>query len=157
MASTAPHNHLMKQVKRSALVAATPQRMFELINAVEAYPQFVPGCAAARVISRADGEVVAALDIRKGLLRTSFTTRNTLREPESVHMALVDGPFRALTGLWTLTPISAPSGEPLGCRVELEVNFELSSAIPGGWLGPLFEQTLAGLVDAFVARARQPA
>jgi ribosome-associated toxin RatA of RatAB toxin-antitoxin module len=147
----------MKQVKRSALVAATPQRMFELINDVEAYPQFVPGCAGARVISRSEDEVVAALDIRKGLLRTSFTTRNTLRDGHSVHMALVEGPFRALTGLWTLSPISAPTGEPLGCRVELDVSFELSAALPASWLGPLFEQTVGGLVDAFVARSRQPA
>jgi len=147
----------MKQVKRSALVAATPQRMFELINDVEAYPQFVPGCAGARLISRSEDEVVAALDIRKGLLRTSFTTRNTLRDGHSVHMALVEGPFRALTGLWTLSPISAPTGEPLGCRVELDVSFELSAALPASWLGPLFEQTVGGLVDAFVARSRQPA
>lgn len=147
----------MKQVKRSALVGVTAQRMFELINDVESYPQFVPGCAAARVISRGEGEVVAALDIRKGLLRTSFTTRNTLRDGDSVHMALVEGPFRSLTGVWKLLPICAPDGEPLGCRVELEVNFELSAAIPGSWLGPLFEQTVAGLVDAFVARSRLPA
>jgi ribosome-associated toxin RatA of RatAB toxin-antitoxin module len=147
----------MKQVKRSALVGVTAQRMFELINDVESYPQFVPGCAAARVISRGEGEVVAALDIRKGLLRTSFTTRNTLRDGDSVHMALVEGPFRSLTGVWKLLPICAPSGEPLGCRVELEVNFELSAAIPGSWLGPLFEQTVAGLVDAFVVRSRLPA
>jgi len=147
----------MKQVKRSALVGVTAQRMFELINDVESYPQFVPGCAAARVISRGEGEVVAALDIRKGLLRTSFTTRNTLRDGDSVHMALVEGPFRSLTGVWKLSAICAPSGEPLGCRVELEVNFELSAAIPSSWLGPLFEQTVAGLVDAFVARSRLPA
>lgn len=145
----------MKQVSRSALVTATPQRMFELINDVEAYPQFVPGCAGARVILREGDQVVAALDIRKGLLRTSFTTRNTLQEDHSVHMALVEGPFRSLSGLWTLTPIQAPDGQPLGCRVSLEVCFELSAAVPGGWLGPLFEQTVAGLVDAFVVRARQ--
>ena len=147
----------MKQVKRSALVGVTAQRMFELINDVESYPQFVPGCAAARVISRGEGEVVAALDIRKGLLRTSFTTRNTLCDGDSVHMTLVEGPFRSLTGVWKLSAICAPGGEPLGCRVELEVNFELSAAIPGSWLGPLFEQTVAGLVDAFVARSRLPA
>lgn len=145
----------MKQVSRSALVSATPQRLFELINDVEAYPQFVPGCAGARVISREGDQVVAALDIRKGLLRTSFTTRNTLRDGHSVHMALVEGPFRSLSGLWTLTPIQSPDGQALGCRVSLEVSFELSAAVPGSWLGPLFEQTVAGLVDAFVVRARQ--
>ena len=48
----------MREVKRSALIAETPARMFELINDIESYPSFVPGCTAARVVSRKEGEVV---------------------------------------------------------------------------------------------------
>ena len=145
----------MRQIKRSALVPETPARMYELINDVERYPEFVPWCVGARLISREGPEVVARLDVKRGLLRASFTTRNTLEEGCRVRMALVEGPFRALEGLWTLTGITDASGASLGCRVELEMSFEFSNALSGALLEPVFEHTVASLVDAFVARARQ--
>ena len=65
-------------------------------------------------------------------------------------MQFVSGPFRVLEGLWTLTPL----GE-LGCRVELEMRFEFSNRVAGALFEPLFEDTAASLVDAFVKRARE--
>src|SRR5688572_3367129 len=139
----------MREVKRSALIAETPARMYELINDIERYPDFVPWCAAARVVSRKETEVVATLNIKRGPLKAEFTTR-TLHEPGSrVLMQLVSRPFRILEGLWTLTPL----GE-LGCRVELEMRFEFANRVAGALFEPLFEDTAASLVDAFVKRAR---
>ena len=144
----------MRQITRSALVPETPARMFELINDIEQYPAFVPWCVGSRLISRSDDEVVAALDVKRGLLRASFTTRNQLEDGCRIRMALVEGPFRSLQGLWTLTAIQAPDGRPLGCRVQLELEFEFSNALSGAVLEPVFEHTVGSLVDAFVARAR---
>lgn len=136
-------------MKRSALIAETPARMYQIINEIEHYPQFVPGCLAARVESRKQLEVVATLEIRKGPLHAEFTTRNLLEPDRRVLMQLVRGPFRVLEGLWTLNPL----GE-LGCRVELEMRFEFANRVAGALFEPLFEGTAASLVDAFVRRAR---
>ena len=92
----------------------------------------------------------ASLTIRRGPLRTQFTTRNRLERDRSVSMSLVSGPFRSLEGLWTLSPL----GED-GCSVELRMRFEFSAAVPGALFEPLFEETAASLVDAFVERARE--
>lgn len=147
----------MRQVRRSALVATTPERMFELINEVERYPEFVPGCAAAQVLSRTPMEVQARLTVGRGPLRTSFTTRNQLTPGREVRMELVEGPFRSLQGLWTLTPVSQPgSDKVVGCRVTLELDFEPRSGLAGLALAPLIEQTVNSLVDAFVSRAQLP-
>ena len=140
----------MREVKRSALIAESPARMYALINDIERYPEFVPWCAAARVESRKDGEVVATLNIKRGPLRAEFTTRNLLEPDRRVLMQFVSGPFRVLEGLWTLTPL----GE-LGCRVELEMRFEFANRVAGTLFEPLFEDTAASLVDAFVKRARE--
>jgi ribosome-associated toxin RatA of RatAB toxin-antitoxin module len=140
----------MREVKRSALISETPSRMYQLINDIESYPEFVPGCTAARVSSRKDLEVVATLQIKKGPLQTEFTTRNLLEPDKRVLMQLVSGPFRVLEGLWTLTPLG-----DLGCRVELEMRFEFANRVAGALFEPLFESTAASLVDAFVNRARQ--
>jgi ribosome-associated toxin RatA of RatAB toxin-antitoxin module len=140
----------MREVKRSALIAESPARMYALINDIERYPEFVPGCTAARIDSQKPGEMVATLAIKKGPLRTEFTTRNLLEPDKRVLMQFVSGPFRVLEGLWTLTPLG-----DLGCRVELEMRFEFANRAAGTLFEPLFEGTAASLVDAFVKRARE--
>jgi len=140
----------MREVKRSALIAESPDRMYELINDIERYPEFVPWCTASRVESRKEGEVVATLTIKRGPLRAEFTTRNLLEPGKRVLMQFVSGPFRVLEGLWTLTPLG-----DLGCRVELEMRFEFANRVSGTLFAPLFEDTAASLVDAFVKRARE--
>jgi ribosome-associated toxin RatA of RatAB toxin-antitoxin module len=139
----------MREVKRTALIAEAPARMFQLINDVEKYPEFVPGCVAARVVSRKDNEMVASLTIKRGPLNAEFTTRNLLDPDKRILMQFVSGPFRVLEGLWTLTPLG-----DLGCRVELELRFEFANRVAGALFEPLFEGTAGSLVDAFVKRAR---
>lgn len=139
----------MREVKRSALIAESPARMYGLVNDIERYPEFVPWCTAARVVSRKEGEVVATLAIKRGPLHSEFTTRNLLEPDKRVLMQFVSGPFRVLEGLWTFTPL----GE-LGCRVELEMRFEFANRVAATLFEPLFENTAASLVDAFVKRAR---
>src|SRR4249919_1852615 len=140
----------MREVKRTALVAEPPGRMYSLINDIERYPEFVPWCTAARIVERKEAEVVATLNIKRGPLKAEFTTRNLLERDRRVLMQLVSGPFRVLEGLWTLSPL----GE-LGCRVELEMRFEFSNRVSGALFEPLFVDTAASLVDAFVRRARE--
>jgi ribosome-associated toxin RatA of RatAB toxin-antitoxin module len=139
----------MREVKRTALIAEAPARMYQLINDIEHYPEFVPWCSAARVESRTDAAVVATLTIKRGPLRAEFTTRNLLETDRRVLMQFVSGPFRVLEGLWTLTPLG-----DLGCRVELEMRFEFANRVAGALFEPLFEDTASSLVDAFVKRAR---
>jgi ribosome-associated toxin RatA of RatAB toxin-antitoxin module len=145
----------MRQIHRSVLVAASPERMFELINDVERYPEFVPGCAAAQVLERGADSLRARLTVGSGALRTSFVTRNRLQAPHSIDMELDEGPLRSLTGKWRLTPVVA--GEMTGCRVDLDLAFEVQGGLMGLAMGPAIERLAGALVDAFVARARQGA
>ncbi|MEJ0087745.1 MAG: type II toxin-antitoxin system RatA family toxin [Pseudomonadota bacterium] len=140
----------MREVKRSALIAESPARMYALVNDIERYPEFVPWCTAARVDARKEAEIVATLTIKRGPVKSEFTTRNLLEPDKRVLMQLVSGPFRVLEGLWTFTALG-----DLGCRVELEMRFELANRVTNALFAPLFEDTAASLVDAFVIRARE--
>ncbi len=144
----------MRHFSRSALVAAPPERLLALIADVERYPEFVPWCVGSRILSRDGAALVACLDIRRGMLRTSFTTRNAPDGDEAITMELVDGPFRSLHGRWSVELIRDPAGAALGSRVTLTMRFELANALTAALLEPLFEETVASLVEAFVARAR---
>jgi len=145
----------MRQIRRSALVAASPQRMFDLINDVERYPEFVPGCAAAEVLERGQDSLRARLTVGSGPLRTSFVTRNRLLAPHRIDMELDEGPLKSLTGKWQLTPVAG--GDVSGCRVDLDLAFEVQPGLAGLALGPAIERVAGSLVDAFVARAREGA
>lgn len=139
----------MREVTRSALVPYTPAQMYELVDDIESYPQFVPWVDGAREIERTEDFMVGSLEMHRGGLRERFTTRNTLAPPHSISLALVEGPFRVLEGRWNFDAI----GER-GTRVGLWMRFEFSNAILSLLLSHSFEKSCGELVDAFVARAR---
>lgn len=139
----------MREVHRSAIVPYAADAMFALVVDLKAYPQFVPGCTGSAVLSRDADGVVASLSLAKGPFVSTFTTRNSAEPPRRMTMELVEGPFRSLHGEWLIEPL----GEQ-GCRIDLRVRFEFSSVARDWLLGPAFELTCNGLVDAFVARAR---
>jgi len=147
----------MREVHRSAIVPYPAEAMFALVADVEAYPEFLPGCAASSVLSREPGGLVASLSLAKGPFSSSFTTRNTLEPPRRLTMELVDGPFSSLHGEWNITPLAGPPGDgpsARGCRIDLRVRFQFAGTARDLLLGPAFELTCSGLVDAFVERAR---
>jgi ribosome-associated toxin RatA of RatAB toxin-antitoxin module len=92
---------------------------------------------------------VARLAVRRGPLRTQFTTRNRLDPGRSVHMQLVEGPFKVLEGSWNFTPVASN-----GCRIEFKLRFQFSNTLKSALFEPLFEEAQAELVRAFVARAQ---
>lgn len=134
---------------RTSLVARSPEVVYRLVEDIESYPQFVPGCTSAEVLERNEHMVVARLAVRRGPLRTQFTTRNRLDPGHSVQMQLIDGPFKVLEGSWNFTPVASN-----GCRIEFKLRFQFSSVWKSALFEPLFEEAQAELVRAFVARAQ---
>jgi ribosome-associated toxin RatA of RatAB toxin-antitoxin module len=139
----------MRETVRSALVARPPQVLYDLVVDVERYPDFVPGVHAAAVLERSDSEQLARLTVNRGPLRTEFTTRNQLTPGHSVDMQLVSGPFKELQGHWSFTPVASN-----GCRIEFRVRFQFANPLKSALFEPLFEDTVATLVRAFVTRAQ---
>ena len=138
---------------RTSLVARLPHVVYRLVDDIERYPEFVPGWTAAQVLQRSAQEVVARLAVRRGPLRTEFTTRNRLDPDRSIHMQLVEGPFKMLEGSWDFTPVASN-----GCRIDFRLRFQFSNVLKSALFEPLFEAVQSELVRAFVARAQsQPA
>jgi len=138
----------MPTINRSALVPYTPREMFALVDDVGAYPQFLPWCKNARVLSRDADEVRASLVLARGGFEKSFTTCNRLQKNKMIEMRLVEGPFRHLDGFWRFDPIGGQ-----GCKVSLDLDFEFSNKIVGMAFGPVFNQIANTLVDSFCKRA----
>jgi ribosome-associated toxin RatA of RatAB toxin-antitoxin module len=140
----------MPQIERSALVFYSAQQMFDLVNAVPDYPQFLPGCTSARIVSQSETEMVASLTVSKASIGHSFTTRNTLYPHHRIAMQLVDGPFKQLHGGWEFQPLSETA-----CKVVLRLEFEFSSRLIQFAFGKIFGELTAAMVNAFTQRAKQ--
>jgi ribosome-associated toxin RatA of RatAB toxin-antitoxin module len=140
----------MPNICRSALVAFSAESMFDLINDVKSYPEFIPGCAETKVLSQNQNSMKASLLIAKAGVRQWFTTQNTLKRGESIEMKLVDGPFSRLTGGWTITTLDEGA-----CKIELNLDFAFSSRLVEMAFGKVFNSIAASMVVAFTERAKQ--
>ena len=138
----------MRNVSRSALVPYSANQMYALVEDVVAYPEFLPWCIGAKLHSR-DAEIIeASLEMQRGGVRKSFTTRNSLRPGIAMGIALVGGPFRHLAGDWQFEQL----GED-GSKVSLQMEFEFESRVTDALFGRYFEETCNSLIDSFTKRA----
>lgn len=138
----------MQTVTANALVAHSSQQMFDLVNDIESYPQFMPGCVGARILRRGDDWLEAELALNKSGFKQSFITRNQLTVPDLIHMQLVDGPFSRLEGFWRFKSLSATA-----CKVEFELSFELQNRFLQLAAGKMFAAISQQQVDAICRRA----
>lgn len=138
----------MPRIQRSAQVSYSPEAMFDLVNDVESYPEFLPWCRSARVLDRGDDWLRARVDMARGALHHAFTTRNTLEPGRRIRVELERGPFRHLEGDWHFEPIGDG-----GCRISLDLEFEFAGRLLSTVAGPIFNQIASTLVDSFCQRA----
>ena len=138
----------MKRIARSAIVECSAGAFYALVEDVEAYPSFLPWCAAAQVRERVPGRTVATLTLAAKGLRHSFTTENTNRPGRSVDMRLLEGPFKRFGAHWRFTPLSADAA-----KVEFTLEYEFSSRVVAALLNPVFSRLADDTVTAFARRA----
>ena len=137
-------------IQRSALVPYPALAMYELVNDIEAYPQFMDGCVGATVLSRSNDVIEARLDLAKGGLRYSFTTRNRLMPPERIELTLVEGPFETFQGAWTFHALNEQA-----CKIGLHLQFEMSGRLLNFAARKMFDGVANQMVDALVKRAHK--
>jgi ribosome-associated toxin RatA of RatAB toxin-antitoxin module len=139
----------MAQVIKSVLVAHSAQRMFELVDAVEKYPEFLPWCGSSECNFRDDKITRATLHINYRGIRQSFSTENVKTPSALMQIRLIEGPFRTLEGSWRFTDLNGR-----GCKVELSLQYEFASRLLEKLIGPVFGYIANTMVDAFVKRAQ---
>ncbi len=134
--------HAEKRVLRYS-----PDQLFALVADVRRYPEFLPWCVGARVISREETELVADLTIGFKLFRETFRSHVTLERPHHVHVRYLNGPFRYLNNHWRFAP------HPQGTEVDFFVDFEFRSRLLQAVIGTVFNEAVRLMVRAFERRA----
>jgi ribosome-associated toxin RatA of RatAB toxin-antitoxin module len=135
-------------VRKSALVVYSATQMFDLVADMDAYPEFLPWCASAEIISRENDRICGRMVVARLGIHQAFSTCNRFVPGQHIELELKDGPFRKLQGAWTFRPLRADA-----CKVELELDFEFSGRLIDKAFGAVFRQVANTLVDAFCKRA----
>lgn len=142
----------MKRIARSAIVECSADAFYALVEDIEAYPSFLPWCAAAQVRERMPGRTVATLTLAARGLRHSFTTENANQPGRAIDMKLLEGPFRHFAAHWRFSPLQAHAA-----KVEFTLEYDFASRVVARLLGPIFNRLADSTVEAFVRRAAAPA
>ena len=138
----------MARVEKSVLVAHPPECMFELVDRVEDYPDFLPWCGGTELKLRDEHRTVATIHIAYMGIRQSFTTENIKTHPREMRITLQDGPFAELEGDWSFFPLGDDA-----CKIEFRLQYVFSSRVLETVLAPVFSHITNTFVDAFVRRA----
>ena len=141
-------NDVMRRVRKSVLVPYSADAMFELVDRIELYPQFLPWCGGTAVTVTDEGRKTARIDINFHGVRAHFTTDNVNRAGESIVVTLKDGPFRYLQGEWRFSVLASDA-----CKVEFELAYEFATELLERAVGPVFNHIANTFIDAFVRRA----
>jgi coenzyme Q-binding protein COQ10 len=141
----------------------TQAQLFELVAAVDRYPEFLPWCIAARIRSRealpdapSRSVITADLVIGYRMIRERFTSRVTLSPPGRIDVTYAEGPFRYLNNHWIFEPVPPSPERPTGgTMVDFYVDFEFHSKLLQSLISVLFNEAVKRMVAAFEARAKQ--
>lgn len=140
----------MPTIHRSQRVPHTAAEMFDLVNDVESYPEFLHWVRDARIDERGDGFMKATIDIGVSGIHKSFTTCNTFERPARLDIELVSGPFRHLDGLWEFEDVEDGESE-----VSVTLTFEVVRSPLSMVFSMVFEELVRAQVAAFVSRAEE--
>ncbi len=129
-------------------IAVSASRMFDVVMDIEAYPDFLPWVAGARVLTRGEGELAAELTADLGGKQYRFQTVDRFVPGKIVEIRLLQGPFRFLESLWTFEA----TGEDR-CRVHFSIEFEFKNMMLDLVASPLFATACKSMVHAFEKRS----
>lgn len=140
----------MHNIHKSAIVLHPAQKMFQLVDSVETYPQFLPWCGSTQIIERDKNKTIASIEINYKGIRQTFTTENTKKENQEMMIKLIDGPFKSLSGEWMFKNLDKDS-----CQIELKLEYEFSNVILEKLISPVFNMIANTFIDEFIKEANR--
>lgn len=140
----------MRVIEKSALLPYSARQMFELVNNVSAYPEYLDGCVGVEVLEDSGEQMKARLDLSRAGVQLSFSTTNDLTPHEQIRMELHDGPLETLVGEWQFMELTE-----LACKVSLKLAFEIRQGLVGKAAASLLDSVANSLVDNVCERARE--
>lgn len=138
----------MHNFEETRVLPCSAMEMYDVVMDIEAYPDFLPWVADARILERKSDELSAELMADFAGMRQSFRTVDRFMPGKMIEIRLLDGPFRLLESLWSFEEVGESS-----CRVHFSIEFEFRSTMLDMVASPIFSTACRSMVQAFESRA----
>ncbi len=143
----------MHSYSETRVLPYSPDKVFGLVLDIEKYPEFLPWCRAARVLSREKDSFLGELIISFSHLTERYTSKVTPTPPMAkkegrIEVELVQGPFKFLDNHWRFVPHAD------GTELHFAVEFEFKSKMLNMMMGGMFTRASEKMVGAFMERAK---
>jgi ribosome-associated toxin RatA of RatAB toxin-antitoxin module len=135
-------------IKKSAFVFHPQKEIFNLVDKVEDYPNYLPWCDSTSIIQRNDKSTTASIGINYKGIKHAFSTKNEKNKYKRMDIKLINGPFKYLSGAWTFKKIDNKS-----CHIELELEYKFSNIILEKMISPVFNIIANTFIDEFIKEA----
>ena len=138
----------MKKIYKEEDINVDIETIFNLINDIENYPNYLPWCTNTKVEKQSDTVIIGKIYISKSLIKWNFSTMNSINKNKSIDLKLVDGPFDDFNGRWLFTRIDSNN-----TKVSLEINYKFKSSIIELSIEPIFTSIMNSILQSFIQEA----
>lgn len=137
----------MSRIRKEILIAAQPQRIYDLLIRYQQYPEFMPELRSVKILRQQDP--IDLVEFTAFYLRTMRYTLKILRHPHrGISWEQVRGDFKKNSGSWHLIPAAAGKTRAI-YSLDLQVPF----LVPPPVFSALAQVALPRMMNRFRSRA----
>lgn len=140
----------MHSFKDTRLLPYEAKLVKDIILDIEKYPEFLPWCSEAKLLSQSEKELTAQLTISYKFFRETYTSvviTTDTPEEYTINVEAISGPFKKLKNFWSIRKINNQ------CEVKFSIDFEFKSVILDAVIGTFFSMATNKTIKAFETRA----
>lgn len=126
------------------------EQMFCLVNDINSYSEFIPGCVVSKVLEYHNNELVAELNIVINGMMQSLITHNFFIKNKNIGIFLVKGPFKSFYGYWEFIAITSSIS-----KIKYISFYEFNSILTGKIFNYVFYKIYKNIIRAFFYRAHK--
>jgi len=138
----------MKRIYKEEDINLEIPIIFNLINKIENYPNFLPWCTKTEVEHESENVINGKIFISKSFIKWNFSTKNRVEKNKSINLSLIDGPFEELNGKWSFEKIDKNN-----TKVSLEINYKFKNTLIELSIEPIFTTIMNSILQSFVSQA----
>lgn len=139
----------MQTIRKNLVVPYSTKQMYDLVNDIKKYNEFLPWCKSVKIHSKSIDKVIATLYVSKGNFDLQITTINKLIKNSSIIIQLKDGPFKLFEGSWKFCQLNN------NCHISFALNYSFSEGILSFTVGAVVKNIMGSFVDSFANRANE--
>ena len=138
----------MNYIKKKEEINIELPIIFNLINDINNYKNFLPWCKNSKIISESDNHIIAEIEVKKNLVNWKFSTENKIIKNKKITMELKDGPFSHLQGFWNFKKI-----DKYNTFIEFYLEYEFNNKPIEFTIQPVFSLIMSSILKSFIKEA----